>query len=343
MAQAKQQPKQQTTPKQPFDKETYTHWYRIMQLIRDFEFNTYRLVGEGKIRGFCHVYMGQEAVATGAVTAAQKDDKIITAYRDHGHALAVGMDPKSAMAELFGKVDGCSKGKGGSMHLFSRELNFFGGHGIVGAVTPMGTGIGFAEKYKQTNNVCLSFMGDGAVLQGSFHESLNMAMTWQLPIVYIIENNQYGMGTAVERVTNVTELYKKACEFDMPAERVDGMNVETVHNAIEKAAKRAREESTPTLLEMNTYRYKGHSISDPATYRTREELKEWQKSDPIEQVLESIRQYELMNEDEIKQVKKEVQQEVKDAITFAEQSELPAENAMYHDVYMQADYPFLTD
>lgn len=342
MAQTKQQTKQDKQ-KQPFNKETYTFWYRMMQLIRDFEFNTYRLVGEGKIRGFCHVYMGQEAVATGAVTAAQKDDKLITAYRDHGHALAVGMDPRNAMAELFGKVDGCSKGKGGSMHLFSKELNFFGGHGIVGAVTPLGTGIGFAEKYKNTNNVCLTFMGDGAVLQGSFHESLNLAMTWKLPIVYVIENNQYGMGTAVERVTNVTELYKKACEFDMPAERVDGMNVETVHNAISKATEQVRENQTPILLEMNTYRYKGHSISDPATYRTREELKEWQQADPIEQVVDSIRHYELMTEEEIKQTKKDVQQEVKDAISFAEASKLPEESDMFDDVYMQKDYPFLTD
>jgi pyruvate dehydrogenase E1 component alpha subunit len=339
MAQTKQASKQ----KKPFNKDTYKFWYQTMQLIRDFEFNAYRLVGEGKIRGFCHVYMGEEAVATGAVSASHKDDKIITAYRDHGHALAVGMDPKYAMAELFGKIDGCSKGKGGSMHLFSKEHNFFGGHGIVGGVTPLGTGIGFAEKYKNTGNICLTFLGDGAVLQGSFHESLNMAMTWKLPVVYVIENNQYGMGTAVERVTNVTELYKKACEFEMPAERVDGMNVETVHNAITKAAKRAREEHTPTLLEMNTYRYKGHSISDPATYRSREELKEWQQLDPIEQVIESIRQHEIMTEEEIKQTKKDAQQQVKNAIEFADNSPLPDESQMYKDVYIQSDYPYLVD
>ena len=334
---------QKTKNKATFDKDTYLYWFKTMQLIRDFEFNSYRLVGEGKIRGFCHVYMGQEAVATGAMTAVNKDDKIITAYRDHGHALAVGMDAKHAMAELFGKIDGCSKGKGGSMHLFSKEHNFFGGHGIVGAVTPLGTGIGFAEKYHNTGNVCLTFMGDGAVLQGSFHESLNLAMTWKLPIVYVIENNHYGMGTAVERVTNVPELYKKACEFDMPAERVDGMNVETVHKAIEKAAEKARKENTPTLLEMNTYRYKGHSISDPATYRTREELEEWQKKDPIEQVIESIRQKELMSEKEIKQTKKDIQQEVKDAIAFADKSPYPDLSELYNDIYIQKDYPFLVD
>ena len=334
---------QKTKQKAAFDKETYLYWFKTMQSIRDFEFNSYRLVGEGKIRGFCHVYMGQEAVATGTMTAVNKDDKIITAYRDHGHALAVGMDPKHAMAELFGKIDGCSKGKGGSMHLFSKENNFFGGHGIVGGVTPLGTGIGFAEKYHDTGNICVTFMGDGAVLQGSFYESLNLAMTWQLPIVYVIENNHYGMGTAIERVTNVSELYKKACAFDMPAERVDGMNVETVHNAIEKAAKKAREEHTPMLLEMNTYRYKGHSISDPATYRTKEELEEWQKKDPIEQVIESIRQNELMTEEEIKQTKKEIQQEIKDAIKFADESPLPDLAELYNDIYMQKDYPFLVD
>ncbi len=335
--------KTQTKKKQKFDKDTYLYWFKTMQLIRDFEFNSYRLVGEGKIRGFCHVYMGEEAVATGTMTAVNKDDKIITAYRDHGHALAVGMDPKYAMAELFGKTDGCSKGKGGSMHLFSKEHNFFGGHGIVGAVTPLGTGIGFAEKYANSGNICVTFMGDGAVLQGSFYESLNMAMTWQLPIVYVIENNHYGMGTAIERVTNVPELYKKACAFDMEAERVDGMNVEAVHNAIEKAAKKAREKSTPTLLEMNTYRYKGHSISDPANYRTREELEEWQKKDPIEQVVESIRQQDLMTEEEIKQTKKSIQAQVKDAIAFADESPYPDPEELYEDVYVQKDYPFLVD
>lgn len=335
--------KTQTKKKQKFDKDTYLYWFKTMQLIRDFEFNSYRLVGEGKIRGFCHVYMGEEAVATGTMTAVNKDDKIITAYRDHGHALAVGMDPKYAMAELFGKTDGCSKGKGGSMHLFSKEHNFFGGHGIVGAVTPLGTGIGFAEKYANSGNICVTFMGDGAVLQGSFYESLNMAMTWQLPIVYVIENNHYGMGTAIERVTNVPELYKKACAFEMEAERVDGMNVEAVHNAIEKAAKKAREKSTPTLLEMNTYRYKGHSISDPANYRTREELEEWQKKDPIEQVVESIRQQDLMTEEEIKQTKKSIQAQVKDAIAFADESPYPDPEELYEDVYVQKDYPFLVD
>lgn len=335
--------KQSNKKNQKFDKDTYLYWFKTMQLIRDFEYNSYRLVGEGKIRGFCHVYMGQEAVATGTMTAVDKDDKIITAYRDHGHALAVGIDPKNAMAELFGKIDGCSKGKGGSMHLFSKENNFFGGHGIVGAVTPLGTGIGFAEKYANTGNVCVTFMGDGAVLQGSFHESLNMAMTWQLPIVYVIENNHYGMGTSVERVTNVPELYKKACEFDMEAERVDGMNVETVHNAIAKATKKAREKSMPMLLEMNTYRYKGHSISDPANYRSREELQEWQQQDPIEQVIESIRQENLMTEDEIDQTKKAVKEQVKEAINFADESPLPDDSELYNDIYVQKDYPFLVD
>lgn len=336
--------KKQATKKQAgFDKETYIYWYKTMQLIRDFEFNAYRLVGEGKIRGFCHVYMGEEAVATGTMTAVNKDDKIITAYRDHGHALAVGMDPKNAMAELFGKVDGCSKGKGGSMHLFSRENNFFGGHGIVGGVTPLGTGIGFSEKYANTNNVCITFMGDGAVLQGSFYESLNLAMTWQLPIVYVIENNQYGMGTAIERVTNVPELHKKGCAFNMESKRVDGMNVETVHQAIKEAADKARETHTPTLLEMNTYRYKGHSISDPATYRSKEELEEWQEKDPIEQVIESIRQKEFMSEEEIKQVKTDVKEQVKNAIAFSDESPYPDPEEMYNDVYMQDDYPFLVD
>ncbi len=323
--------------------DTYIQWYELMQLIRDFEFNAYRLVGQQKISGFCHVYSGEEAVVAGSMSAIEKDDKTITAYRDHGHALAVGIDPKYVMAELFGKIDGCTKGKGGSMHMFSKDLNFFGGHGIVGGCIPLGTGIGFAEKYKESGNICVTFFGDGAVLQGSFHESLNLAMTWKLPIVYVIENNQYGMGTSIDRVTNVPELYKKACEFDMPAEQVDGMNPYEVHKAMEKAANRARKESTPTLLEMQTYRYRGHSISDPATYRTKDEVEHYKGLDPIEQALDVIRKKKYMNEEEIKEVKDRVKQRVQDAIQFADEADFPDPSELYKDVYMQDDYPYLVD
>lgn len=324
-------------------KETYIKWYELMELIREFEMKSGMLFGQQKIRGFCHLYIGQEAVVAGTMSALEKDDKWITAYRDHGHALAVGMSPDSIMAELMGKIDGCSKGKGGSMHLFSKEHNFFGGHGIVGAGIPMGAGIAFAEKYRGTKNICVNFFGDGASVQGSLHETFNMAMTWKIPCIFVVENNKYGMGTAIERVTNVTELYKKACAYEMPAAQVDGMDVVAVHNAMEKAAKIARDESLPYFLEVLTYRYKGHSMSDPAKYRTKEELENYQGRDPIVNIKKAIVDKKYMTAKELESLRNKIKDRVKKSIEFAEKSPMPDPEEIYKDVYVQKDYPFLMD
>lgn len=329
--------------KAKYSKEQYLEWYKSMETMREFEVKAGMLFGQQKIRGFCHLYTGQEAVVAGTMSAIEKDDKIITAYRDHAHAIACGIEPKYVMAELFGKIDGCSKGKGGSMHMFSKEHNFFGGHGIVGAQVPLGAGIAFAEKYNETNKVCITYMGDGAALQGAVYESFNLAMTWKIPVVFVIENNKYGMGTDISRVTNTPDLYKKACASEMPAEQVDGMNVEAVHEAMTKACKSAREEHTPYLLEMMTYRYKGHSMSDPAKYRSKEEVDDFKSKDPIEQVKATMLKHKFATEDDFKQNKKDTQKLIKEAIDFAENSEYPAVEELYKDVYMQKDYPFLKD
>ena len=274
--------------KSKFTKETYLYWYESMLLMRRFEEKAGQLYGVQKIRGFCHLYIGQEALVAGAMTALKPEDSMITAYRDHAHAIAKGISARAVMAELFGKITGCSKGKGGSMHMFSNEHRFFGGHGIVGGQIPLGAGIAFAEKYKGTDNVCVCYMGDGAVRQGAFHEALNMAMTWKLPVIFVIENNKYAMGTSVERTSNVTELWKLGLAYDMPSFPVNGMSCETVFEAMDEAVKRARKGDGPTLLEMNTYRYKGHSMSDPAKYRTKDELNDFKSKDPIESVLQVI-------------------------------------------------------
>lgn len=329
--------------KPEFSKDTYHYWYESMELYRKFEERSLQLYGRRKIRGFLHVYIGQEAVIAGTMSAITKDDKLITAYRDHAHALAVGLTPEEVMAELYGKKTGCSKGKGGSMHMFSKEGNLFGGHGIVGGHIPLGAGIALAEKYNGTSNVCFTYMGDGAIRQGVFHETLNMAMTWKLPVVFIIENNQYAMGTAVNKISNVTELSQLGCAYDMPSFQVDGMSCEAVHHAIDDAAKRAREEQTPTLLEMKTYRYKGHSVSDPANYRTREELDKYKKNDPIERVKKTMIDNKMATENELKKIAKKVDDKVKEAIEFAENSEFPDPEEMYNDVYKEQDYPFLKD
>ena len=323
------------------DKDTYLYWYELMQLIRKFEYKTSQLYYQQKIRGFLHLYMGQEALVAGAMTATTKDDAFITAYRDHGHALAVGISPNEVMAELYGKITGCSKGKGGSMHMFSKELNFFGGHGIVGGQIPLGAGIAFAEKYKGTKNVCLCYMGDGAVRQGAFHETLNMAMTWKLPVIFIIENNRYAMGTSVERVSNVTDLYKLGCAYDMPSEQIDGMTVETVHESFMKAIDRARKGEGPTLIEAITYRYKGHSMSDPAKYRTKEEVSEFEAKDPIEKVKQTLLDKKFASEKDIEKIDDRIKEAVKEAVKFSEESDYPSDEELYNDVYMQEDYPFI--
>ncbi|MEP0712703.1 MAG: pyruvate dehydrogenase (acetyl-transferring) E1 component subunit alpha, partial [Algoriphagus sp.] len=301
-----------TKSKVKYSKETYTFWYESMLLMRRFEEKAGQLYGQQKIRGFCHLYIGQEACASGAISALTPDDKWITAYRCHAHPLGLGTDPGAVMAELYGKATGTTKGKGGSMHIFDKEKNFMGGHGIVGAQIPMGLGMGFAEKYKGTKNLAICYMGDGAVRQGAFHEALNLAMLYKTPVIFVIENNGYAMGTAVKRSSNVEDLSTLGESYDMPSFAVDGMNVEAVHEAVAEAADRARRGDGPTLLEMRTYRYKGHSMSDPQKYRTKEEVEEYKQRDPVEQVLATIRENNILSEEEIEEIVKGVKQKVTD-------------------------------
>ncbi|HTN18547.1 MAG TPA: pyruvate dehydrogenase (acetyl-transferring) E1 component subunit alpha, partial [Chitinophagaceae bacterium] len=289
-----------------FNKETYLYWYESMLLMRRFEEKAGQLYGMQKIRGFCHLYIGQEAVAAGTMSAITDRDNIITAYRDHAIAIAKGMSPNECMAELYGKATGCTKGKGGSMHFFSKEKRFFGGHGIVGGQIGLGAGIAFAEKYKGTDSVTLCYFGDGAARQGLLHEAFNMAVLWQLPVVFICENNGYAMGTSVERTSKVSDIYRLADGFDMPGDSVDGMSCEDVHKGIERAVKRAREGDGPTFLEIKTYRYRGHSMSDPAKYRTKDELENYKEKDPIIEVLKVIHDNKWATEQEIEAINEKV-------------------------------------
>jgi pyruvate dehydrogenase E1 component alpha subunit len=325
-----------------FTKETYIQWYELMQLIRKFEEACAPLYGS-KITGFCHLYNGQEAILAGTHSVITKNDSTITAYRDHGHALAAGITPEATMAELFGKATGCSKGKGGSMHMFSKENKFFGGHGIVGGQIPLGAGIAFAEQYNGTKNVCVCYMGDGAVRQGALHETFNMAMLWKLPVIFVIENNNYAMGTSVERTTNVLDLAKIGLSYDMPSESVNGMNPETVHTAMERAVDRARQGEGPTLLEIETYRYRGHSMSDAAKYRTKDEVEEYKKLDPITQVRHTLLDKKYLTEAEIKAIDDSIKARVAAAVVFAEESPFPTADALYQENYQQADYPYIMD
>ncbi|MEN2282849.1 pyruvate dehydrogenase (acetyl-transferring) E1 component subunit alpha [Algoriphagus sp. SE2] len=332
-----------TKSKVKYSKETYSYWYESMLLMRRFEEKAGQLYGQQKIRGFCHLYIGQEACASGAITALTKDDKWITAYRCHAHPLGLGTDPGAVMAELFGKATGTTKGKGGSMHIFDKERNFMGGHGIVGAQVPMGLGIGFAEKYNGTKNLCITYMGDGAVRQGAFHEAMNLAMLYKTPVIFVIENNGYAMGTAVKRSSNVDDLSTLGESYDMPSFAVDGMNVEAVHEAVAEAAERARRGDGPTLLEMRTYRYKGHSMSDPQKYRTKEEVEEYKQRDPIEQVLSTIKENNILTEEEISEIVDRVKKKVTEAVKFAEESPWPDGMDAFKDVYVQEDYPFVME
>lgn len=332
-----------TKSKVKYSKETYTFWYESMLLMRRFEEKAGQLYGQQKIRGFCHLYIGQEACASGAITALTKDDKWITAYRCHAHPLGLGTDPGAVMAELFGKATGTTKGKGGSMHIFDKERNFLGGHGIVGAQVPMGLGIGFAEKYQGTKNLCICHMGDGAVRQGAVHESFNLAMLYKTPVIFVIENNGYAMGTSVKRTSNVEDLSTIGESYDMPSFAVDGMNVEAIHEAVAEAADRARRGDGPTLLEFRTYRYKGHSMSDPQKYRTKEEVEEYKQRDPIEQVLATIKENNILTQEEIDAIIKKVKQKVDDAVKFAEESPWPDGMDAFKDVYIQEDYPFVME
>jgi len=342
-APAKTTKKASVAGKTKFSKETYIKWYKDMLLIRRFEEKCGQLYIQQKFGGFCHLYIGQEAIVAGTASACKPDDKHMTAYRDHAHPIALGSDPRVLMAELYGRSTGCSKGKGGSMHFFDKEKNFMGGHGIVGAQIPMGTGVAFAEKYNGTQNVVFVSMGDGAVRQGALHETFNMAMMWKLPVIFIIENNNYAMGTSVTRTTNVTDLSKIGLSYDMPSKAVDGMSPEAVHEAIEEAATRARKGDGPTLLDIRTYRYKGHSMSDPQKYRTKEEVAEWMAQDPIEHCLEVIKSNKWLTDQEIEEIIAWVKKEVEESVEFAENSPYPEADELYKDVYMQSDYPYIKE
>lgn len=310
--------------------------------MRRFEERAGQLYGMQKIKGFCHLYIGQEAVVAGAISALKAEDAMITAYRDHAHAIGKGVPAREVMAELFGKVTGCSKGKGGSMHMFSKPHRFFGGHGIVGGQIPLGAGIAFAEKYNNTGNLCVCYFGDGAARQGALHEAFNMAMLWELPVIFIVENNAYAMGTSVERTSNVHELYKLGLSYDMPSHTVDGMNVETVHEAMEMAAKHAREKG-PIYLEMKTYRYRGHSMSDPAKYRSKDEVEAYKAVDPIEQVRNALIENGFASESDIEAINDRINEVVEDSVRFAEESPYPDPSELFKDVYVQEDYPYITD
>lgn len=314
-----------------------------MLLQRRFEEKAGQLYGMQKIRGFCHLYIGQEAVSSGMMTAIRDEDNVITAYRDHGLALVKGISAKECMAELYGKVTGCSKGKGGSMHFFSKEKRFFGGHGIVGGQIGLGAGIAFAEQYNETDNATLCFFGDGAARQGILHETFNMAVLWQLPVVFICENNHYAMGTSLSRTSKVLDIYTLADSYGMPADSVDGMDPEAVHTGIERAVKRAREKGGPTFLEIKTYRYRGHSMSDPAKYRSKEEVEEYKSHDPIERTLKVILENKWATEAEIEKIQEKIKEEVEESVRFAEESPYPDDSALYEDIYMQKDYPFIKD
>ncbi|MEC4116133.1 MULTISPECIES: pyruvate dehydrogenase (acetyl-transferring) E1 component subunit alpha [Myroides] len=323
-------------------KEVYLKWYEDMLFWRKFEDKLAALYIQQKVRGFLHLYNGQEAVLAGALHAMDlSKDKMITAYRNHVQPIGLGVDPKRIMAELLGKGTGTSQGLGGSMHIFSKEHNFYGGHGIVGGQIPLGAGLAFADKYFDRKAVTMCYFGDGAARQGSLHETFNMAMNWKLPVVFVIENNGYAMGTSVERTANHTDIWKLGLGYEMPSGPVDGMNPVKVAEAMYEAIERARRGDGPTLLEMKTYRYRGHSMSDAQHYRTKEEVEEYKKIDPITQVLDIIREKGFATEAEIEAMDQRVKEHVLECERFAEESPYPEKNVMYDVVYEQENYPFL--
>jgi pyruvate dehydrogenase E1 component alpha subunit len=315
------------------DRETLTNIYHQMLLARRFEEKAAEAYSAGKIGGFCHLYIGQEAVAIGAISAIRRDDYVLTSYREHAHAIAKGMSPESVMAELFGKATGCSKGKGGSMHMFDKEVGFLGGHAIVGGQIPLATGVAFASKYKGTDQVTLCFFGEAAVNQGAFHESLNMAQLWKVPCIYICENNQYGMGTSLERAMSSHDISQKSCAYDIAAEFVDGMDVLAVREATLRAVERARKDYLPTLLEVRTYRFMGHSMSDPGNYRTRAEIERHQERDPLKLFSASLKEKGVLSDSEFQEIEAQVKEQVEKAVKFAEESPLPDPKELYTDVY----------
>ncbi|MBO9419042.1 MULTISPECIES: pyruvate dehydrogenase (acetyl-transferring) E1 component subunit alpha [Stappiaceae] len=318
-----------------FTKEEELHAYREMLLIRRFEEKAGQLYGMGLIGGFCHLYIGQEAVVVGMQMAKIDGDQMITAYRDHGHMLAMDLDPKGVMAELTGRRGGLSKGKGGSMHMFSKEKHFYGGHGIVGAQVSLGTGLGFANKYRENGNVCMTFFGDGASNQGQVYESFNMAELWKLPVIYVIENNKYGMGTSVERSSSMTDLSQRGASFNIPGEKVDGMDVRAVMAASKKALEWCRDGKGPYILEMVTYRYRGHSMSDPAKYRSKDEVQKMRtEHDPIEQVRKRLLDNKWATEDDLKAIDKDIRARVAEAAEFAQTDPEPDASELYTDILL---------
>lgn len=315
------------------DKNELLNMYRQMVLIRKFEERAGEMYKRGKVGGFLHLYIGQEAVGVGFISATRPDDYIIGAYREHGQALARGLEPRRVMAELFGKRTGVSKGKGGSMHMFYVEKHFMGGHGIVGGGMPLATGMGFAIDYRETDQVVLNFFGDGAVNEGAFHESLNLASLWRLPVIYICENNLYGMGTSVTRASAIPEIFRRAQCYDMAVETVDGMDILAVRQAADRAISIARRDREPRFIEAITYRYRGHSIADPETYRTKDEIAEWQKRDPIMKLRTYLIDQQIAAEEELDQIDAEENEIVDDAVEFAEESPEPSHEELFQDVY----------
>jgi pyruvate dehydrogenase E1 component alpha subunit len=315
------------------DNETLLKLLNQMILIRRLEEKCAESYSLGKIGGFCHLYIGQEAVAVGAVSALRPDDYLMTSYRDHGHAIAKGISPDEIMAELYGKAGGCSAGKGGSMHLFDAGVNFLGGHGIVGGQIPLATGVAFASKYKGTDQVTLCFFGEAAVNQGAFHESLNMAQLWKLPCIYICENNQYGMGTSLKRAMSLQDVSMKGRAYEVASEYVDGMDVLAVREVVARAVERARRETLPTLIEVRTYRFMGHSMSDPGNYRTRTEIEKYQERDPIKLFTASLKEKGILSDDRLAAIEKTVREQIEHAARFADESPEPDPAELYTDVY----------
>lgn len=328
--------------KEVHSKDQLLTWFEQMLLIRKFEERASQLYMQQKFRGFCHLYIGQEAVAVGIESAIRPDDYVITAYRDHGGALARGVDANACMAELYGKRTGTSKGKGGSMHFFSKEHNFLGGHGIVGGQIPLGAGIAFGAKYQDTDKLCVCLMGDGAVRQGALHEAFNLAMLWELPVIFVIENNNYAMGTSVERTSNVTELHKLGLSYDMPSVAIDGMDVVTVHEQMQPVVEHVRSGKGPYLVEMKTYRYKGHSMSDPMKYRTREELNKYRDRDPIANLKLYIDEHTDGFQKELDDISAKIKEIVDASVIFAEESPYPDPSELYDDVYV-GEYPYIME
>ncbi|MDG1790490.1 MAG: pyruvate dehydrogenase (acetyl-transferring) E1 component subunit alpha [Flavobacteriales bacterium] len=324
-------------------KKTYLEWYENMYFWRKFEDKLAQVYIKQKVRGFLHLYNGQEAILAGALHVMDlTKDKMITAYRNHVQPIGMGVDPKKVMAELYGKSTGTSSGLGGSMHIFSKEHGFYGGHGIVGGQIPLGAGLAFADKYFNKGGVTLTFMGDGAMRQGSLHETMNLAMLWNLPVVFCVENNGYAMGTSVERTANHTEIWKMGLAYDMPCKPVDGMKPEVVAEALDEAIKRARSGNGPTFLEIRTYRYRGHSMSDAQHYRTKKEVSEKQEEDPISYIKSILLEKKYATEEQINEIDQKVKHLVAECEQFAEDSPYPEKNVMYDVVYEQEDYPFLS-